>query len=149
VRKAFLSSTVAATQQGWYSLCKLKLLNTIITLFYGAFAIRGLVGGALRYCHTFQLDPFLVANKTFLWIDWPFSFHSKFKTPKLKIAIITHHTQDKHTTQAPTGMVLAKRLSQQSTTSTSLFIHASSNMYHGNYSRVCISRKTRIWAQNT
>ena len=67
VRKAFLSPTTASTQQRWSTLCKVKLLNTIITLFYGAFAIRGLVGGALRYCHTFQLDPFLVlANKTFL-----------------------------------------------------------------------------------
>ena len=66
MRKAFLSPTAPTTQQRWYSLCKLKLLNTIITLFYGVVAIRELLGGALRYCHTFQLDPFLVANKTFL-----------------------------------------------------------------------------------
>ena len=38
----------------------------------------------------------------YLWIDWPFSFHSKFKTPKLKIIQNSktqnshHHTQDKN-----------------------------------------------------
>jgi len=36
----------------------------------------------------------------YLWIDQPFSFHSKFKTPKLKIAIIntrqTYNTRHKH-----------------------------------------------------
>jgi len=132
VRKAFLSPTAAPTQQGWSSLCKLKLLNTIITLFYGTFAIRGLVGSALRYCHKFQLDPFLVANKTYLsasdlvGIRWPRPLYYGLTGlfPSIQNSKLQNSKQPSHTkqttTQAPT--VLAKRLSQQSTTSTSLFI---------------------------
>jgi len=147
MRKAFLSPTAAATQQRWYSLWKLKLLNTIITLFYGAFAIRGLMGGALRYCHTFQVDPFLVANKTFLsardpagirwlrplylWIDRPFSFHSKFKTHNP-----SHHTQNKRTVlYIPVGQYCSETSHNNPPHQlASLFINASSTMYCWNYS---------------
>ena len=151
MRKAFLSSTAAATQQGWSSLWKLKLLNIIITLFYGVFAIWGLVGGALQYCHTFQLDPFLVANKTFLpasdpagirWsrplylcIDQPFPL--PFKISKHTTAI-THETNIQY---IPVG----QSCSPHQLLLASLFINASSKMFCWNYySWVSISHKIRI-----